>query len=549
MHAVRSPRPDEAIASRTDDGNRRTRAAWIAGFAIAGISLFLCYLRLALTSGVSSDGASIALQASDMLHGNLLLHGWRVADVSFYTTELPQYMLIELVRGLSPGVIPIAGAMTYTLVVLLAAILAKGRATGSEAVVRMVVTTGILLAPQLGAGASILVHSPDHIGTAVPVLATWLLLDRAPQRWYVAVLVGLLLAWVQVADTLATYAAALPLLLVCGIRAYRELVSPGGLPGLRRDRLPWARYDLMLAAAAAISVELAKLIIALIRMHGGYVGAPLQAAIAADAKMSEQLWVTVESVLMLFGADIFGQPLGLSLLIAALHLIGVGLVGWAVARGMRRFFADGDLAAQVLVAGTVITLAAYLLAEPLSDASSTHEMAVVLPFGAVLAGRLLARSLLVSRALPALALVLAGYVLALGYAASPPPALPENAPLASWLAGHHLYDGLAGYWQANSTTLNSDGKIQLAPVIAYQGKLVAYTWEARQSWYDPRLHDASFLVTVLSPTSERTYAQPYEARATFGPPVHTYRFRRYVVLVWDKNLLTMLRMPAAAQGG
>jgi hypothetical protein len=548
MHAVRSASPAEAIASQADDGARWKQPVWIAGFAIAGMSLFLVYLRLALTSAVSSDGASIALQAADMLHGNLLLHGWRVADVSFYTTELPQYMLIELVRGLSPDVIPIAGAMTYTLVVLLAALLAKGRATGREAVVRMTVAAGILLAPQLGAGASILVHSPDHIGTAVPILVTWLLLDRATQRWYVAVLAGLLLAWVQVADTLATYAAAVPLALVCGIRAYRELVSPGGLPGLRRDRLSWARYDLMLAGAAAISAELAKVIVTLIRLHGGYVGAPLQAAVAADAKMSEQFWVTVESVLMLFGADIFGQPLGLGLLIAALHLVGVGLAGWAVLRGFRRFFAYGDLVMQLLVAGTVITLAAYLLAEPLSNASSTHEMAVVLPFCAVLAGRILARGLLVSRALPALVLVLAGYVFALGYSASQPTAQPENASLASWLAGHHLYDGLAGYWQANSTTLNSDGKIQLDPVIAYQGKLVAYTWEAKQSWYDPRLHDVSFLVTVLAPPGERTYAQPYEARATFGPPVHTYRFRRYVVLVWNKNLLTMLRPAAAAQG-
>ena len=42
---------------------------------------------------VNADGASNALQAWDMLHGNLLLHGWWLSDVSFYTTELPQYTL------------------------------------------------------------------------------------------------------------------------------------------------------------------------------------------------------------------------------------------------------------------------------------------------------------------------------------------------------------------------------------------------------------------------------------------------------------------------
>jgi hypothetical protein len=34
-----------------------------------------CYLRLASTRSVDSDGASQALQAWDMLHGNVLLHG------------------------------------------------------------------------------------------------------------------------------------------------------------------------------------------------------------------------------------------------------------------------------------------------------------------------------------------------------------------------------------------------------------------------------------------------------------------------------------------
>jgi hypothetical protein len=61
-----------------------------------------------------------------MLHGNPLLRGWSLSDVSFYTTELPQYMLVELARGLNSDVTAFASAMTYPLVVLLAALLAMG---------------------------------------------------------------------------------------------------------------------------------------------------------------------------------------------------------------------------------------------------------------------------------------------------------------------------------------------------------------------------------------------------------------------------------------
>ena len=112
----------------------RGALAWALGTALAGVVLFSCYLRQSRTVSVGSDGASQALQAWDLLHGNLLLHGWWVTDVSFYTTELPQYALIELARGLTADVIHVAGAMTYTLLVLTAAFLARGRSQGESRV-------------------------------------------------------------------------------------------------------------------------------------------------------------------------------------------------------------------------------------------------------------------------------------------------------------------------------------------------------------------------------------------------------------------------------
>ena len=76
---------------------RWTAAVWLLGV----IAAFACYLQLARTRAVNSDGAGQALQAWDMLHGNLLLHGWLLGDVSYYTTEVPQYVLVEVLRGLN----------------------------------------------------------------------------------------------------------------------------------------------------------------------------------------------------------------------------------------------------------------------------------------------------------------------------------------------------------------------------------------------------------------------------------------------------------------
>ena len=125
----------------------RARLAWIGAYLAAGVVLFLCYLRVSGTQSISSDGGSNALEAWDMLHGNLLLHGWTVTDVSFYTTELPEYMILELIRGISPALVHTAAAFTYTVLVLLAGLVAKGRATGREGVVRALLASGIMLAP------------------------------------------------------------------------------------------------------------------------------------------------------------------------------------------------------------------------------------------------------------------------------------------------------------------------------------------------------------------------------------------------------------------
>ena len=114
-----------ALPARTSAATLAKRAGLVV---LAAAVLFFCYWRQSQAVPLSSDGAGNVLQAWDMLHGNLLLHHWWVSDVSFYTTELPQYMLIEALTGLGPWVVHVAAAMTYTLLVLLAALLAKGNA-------------------------------------------------------------------------------------------------------------------------------------------------------------------------------------------------------------------------------------------------------------------------------------------------------------------------------------------------------------------------------------------------------------------------------------
>jgi hypothetical protein len=502
--------------------------AWLA----AGTLLFGCYLQLSRTVPVDSDGAANALQAWDMLHGNLLLRGWRLSDVSFYTTELPQYMLIELARGLTPDVVHVAGAITFTLLVLLAAMLAKGRTRGREAAVRMGIAAGIMLAPQLGSGVYVLMLDPDHVGTAVPVLLVWLLLDRAPRRWYVPVAATGLLAWALVADSMVLIIGVLPLLAVCVTRCYQRIVRERLSP-----RCWW--FELSLAAGSLISAVLAKTALAQIARHGGFRVWPVGSQLASYGELPSHFMLTGQGLLLLFGADLFGRDLGLPAALAMLHLVGLALAAWAVCIAVRRFAGDSDLVTQVLLAGVVIDLAAYLSGTRAVDLHSTREIAAVLPFCAVLAARLLARRLDAARMVPALLIAATGYLVCLGREMAEPAQPAQGQQLASWLAARHLDYGLAGYWQAASTTLASHGRVQVRSVLPWHETVTRGSWETDASWYDPLRHTATFF--VLPPGAPGlAYPWSFDVRATFGQPARIYDAGPYTVLVWNRNLLTAL---------
>jgi hypothetical protein len=538
----------EQAGARPSTLRRRARLAWALAAAVAVAAVFACYLRQSRTVAVGSDGASQALQAWDLLHGNPLLHGWWVTDVSFYTTELPQYALIELARGLTTDVIHVAGAMTYTLLVLAAALLARGRTRGGEGVTRALLAAGIMLAPQLGPGTQTLLLSPDHTGTSVPVLLVFLLIDRAGYLpggrapvssggawWYVPVLVWLGLAWTALADAMTIFIAVIPVALVCAIRVWRAVA---------RDREPfaWHRRDASLAIAAVLAVPAALAATALIRAHGGWQVNGLRTALAAAGQLAGNARLAGEGLLELFGADFFGAATGPGTALAVVHLLGVGLAVAGFLAAARRFARRGALVESVLVAGIVIDLAAYLAGVQAVNIASTREIAPVLPFAAVLAGRRLAVPCPARRLWLVAALAL--YAAGLGYAAAQPPAAPQYADLAGWLRAHHLAAGLSGYHQANIVTLETGGAVTLRPVAPGPGgHLAAYAWNSSAAWYGPAAPAATFLVLAAPGAPGSSGITAARAAATFGPPARTYRYRGCAILVWRRgeNLLARLR--------
>ncbi len=507
----------------------------VAAFVASGVVLFFMYLGQARTMTVASDGASQALQAWAMLHGNPLLRGWSLSDVSFYSTELPQYMLIEAIRGLTGDVIHVAAAMTYTLLVLGVGLLAKGKATGREGLIRVLIASGILLAPPLGVRGTtwVVLNYPDHTGTQVPLLVIWLLLDRVRPRWWVPIGVTVLLTWVQIADTMALYEGVVPIVVVAGIRIIRrrrhsaESGSPRALLGSVRSRLAEHWYELSLAAGALASAYGATKVLLAIRQAGGFDFSPPSTSFSTISGMTLKIWPKLQTELIIFGANFFGQPIRQAA-IPLLHLVGVALVVWAATVAVRRFAAEDNLMMQLVTVTFVSVLAAYTF----SFRVGAWEAVGLLPLGAVLAGRLLPERLTKAGLVLPLAAVLACYGLLLYDDSRVTPQPDANVAMANWLRTHHLTYGLALYWHANSITLDSGGTVVVRAITTEGNTFVLTHWNTNSSWYDPRRHDATFVILPAD-----AWSSLRSVRGAVGPPAKTYRLGLYVVMVWHKNLL------------
>jgi hypothetical protein len=528
----------DAASEKTGSGRNRRHRALLAALAwvVGGLALFYLFLRIAVTKTPSSDPSNSALQAYDMLHGHLLLHGWLLGDVTFWTFELPVMAIVELFFGLHTIVVGVAEAVVYVIVAAVAIAIAVTDSRGASRAGRAAVVVAVLAAPTLiGTDMWVPLGLPDHTGSTVFLLVSCLLIDRA-RGWRVAApLLCVILAAGQIGDVTVRYVAVPAVALVCAYRvlAERKLLS--------RDSAN------LLAAIASVPLSLGAR--AQMLHYGAYLMVTPRNKIAPVSRWQSNLPVTWNAIRELFGAQsAVGSPaagpaviFGYACLLAT--AIGILRVLWRW-RTARR-------AEQLLVVTIAGNLAVYVLST-LPTPNTQHDIVLVLPCGAVLAARALVPHRIAGRltALAVTAFALTAALLPLSMTANQPTGVSPWTPVTAWLTANGLTDGLGGYWQASAVTLLSGNQIHVSAIhvenaVTYVNAeygvygvnnpgIAMYPWETNTLWYDYTQHYANFVIIdgrpgqSIAPSVERF----------FGKPASTHIIGTWVILIYQTNLLT-----------
>jgi len=513
-------------AARAAVGRTWKALGWTAGAA----AVFALYLRIATAGTTSSDPANNAMQAWDMLHGHLLLHGWILGDVTFYTFELPLMALAELIFGLHTIAVHVTVALVLLIVTGCAVAIAVTDSRGAARVVRAGVVVAVLAAPALVVSDFwITLGFPDHTGTIVFLLVACLLIDRAFNVRYSAPLLCAVLVAGQIGDVTVRYVTVPAVIVVC---AYRVLAA-------RKLRT----RDAANLVAAAVSLPLATGVRALMLHLGAYQMDPPQTRIAPYSQWGQNAAYTWHSLRMLFGTvaepntGSAGRTAIFGFACLAVATAGGGRVLWRWRRARR--------AEQLLLVAIVINIVVYLIST-VPTPETPHDIVGVLAAGAILGARALVPDRLRGRrtALAAVSAAVIAALLPLSLTATRATQVPPLAGLTAWLKAHGLRYGLGGYWNGSAVTLQSGDQVRVRSVVVIGGQITPDPWENNTAFFDPSQHYANFVVFHVADTDLGANME-----GLFGKPVSASRVGNFDVLIYDWNVLQVVRPPVLNSPG
>jgi hypothetical protein len=498
------------------------------GFAAVVAVLYNVARRAIATE---SDMATLVLEARSVLDGHLMLGGWRMLYDSFWTVEVPFYVIGVLIAGIDPVLLFLVPAVLAALLLTAAVLIARQGRRGGPAVAAVGTVVALIGLPS-NTWAVLLLHAGWHIGTMLWCLIAFAALRGG--RWGVGWWVAVLFLTAGMLGDLQTLALGLGPVAVAGIVASaRTRRWLAGAPALTAAIAGFAGWWVIHTAATA---------------GGGYQTGSINLHATPDQMHANVAnipgWLT-----QVFGTGTgtwgnTGVPAALGVvryvaLAAVLAAVAIALasilVGIVTGNPGRPGTDQSWRVDDVLVLACLADLVFYVYAGQTSDPGYLRYLAPFAVFGAVLAGRTAGRAAerlgpgAVRRGLAVAGIALiAVFGTSLAITSAQPTRPITGADLAAFLTGHGLTNGVGTYWPASMTTVASGGTVTIRPVTANGGKLVRYDRQSTTDWYTGQ----QFQFLVFDTANPWGGVDEGSAKATFGPFQNSYRIGSYEVLTW-----------------
>ncbi|NNM85637.1 MAG: hypothetical protein HKL96_07775 [Phycisphaerales bacterium] len=521
-------------------------ALWAAiVLSLSGLAVFYRLFWTGMNACSTSDSAVVLLEAQDMLHGNLLLHGWYLPSANVLTLNAPLYVLAEAFWGLQPWLMQLVPEMVFLgllVVGLLTSFKNKPLAARWVATAYFLPIVGL---QSVGRIVPWLLSGPNHTMTVAFCLAVLLIVDstqsppgmRRPNRPLAWLAVVLLVFLSVFGDPLALVILVLPVIAY----AFNEFVGSQASRGIR-----WALTGILTGAAVAWVAR------SCLRHVGGFVCAQtLEASFIRLRETPASFMLTLAGLLKLFGARIAGLPLNLvnlfllarvvALLVAVVAVVGT-LVRWLRQKPVNRLDVFLSLSATMTVAAT------FLSEQGLnSGVSQVHYLVPAFVCLVIVAARSLGDWFLSGRTaarwivILCVVLFISSRGLIAGWFRWEQEA-SSTTMLAHWLEQHHLHQGFGVYWDSHIITVETRQAVIVRPLA---DSLVAVrNWLSKKSWYDTRRHRYTFVIydrrdPTAFPVPGRVYPLtkygylPPQISGAFGPPAHVYSMLHYEIAVWN----------------
>ncbi len=478
------------------------------------------YLGVSLKIPYNSDQASFLMYTKSILDGNILLKGWSLSTVSYYTTEVPFFILGLLIFGFTEKVIYIITAINYSALVLLIVYICAFDENGYFSIKKALISFSLtfILAFIFSRWGLL---SPDHLVAYSYIIICFLsirLIEKNGKAIYYGIYAFFLVLTV-IGDSFSLYILVVPLIIVSLLNLLRE--GP-------------KRTFILLLITTCICVLFSKGILKVIEISGGFTVPGIgnsELRFVEFSSLGNSFNLFFYGLLDLFGVDLFGKAVySLDTVFGLIHLGGLCLFLLTLYVGIKKI-GKQTFESQIMIVAILMNLLEYLFGSVAIDRTTVRYLVPSLLFGIILITSFVNENPYVQR--KPILLFFSCFVLIVS---SFPPIsfsrpLARTNKLSSFLLDHHLEYGYAGYWNASIITVHTQGKVSVRPVIAENGWVIQpYHWLSEDSWYQ---NSARFIIIDKDNSFNISYRS---GTNTFGTPDIIYTLDDYTIFVWNRNI-------------